>query len=428
MSVRDIVRGWLGIKNEDSPITTSREFAEFLLRGGLNKSISGEAVTPNSAMTVASVYAAVNLLAQSIGSLPIHLMRRVETEFGPGEEKAKGHNLYPILLKKPNKWQTATEFKEMMMMQLLLRGNAYALITRRGSLVLELIPIEADRVQVKQLENLDLEYTVTKKNGSGQLKFSSKSMFHIRALTVDGVTGVTPLKWWRETIGGSLATQRHGSSLFGNGAFPSGVLEHPKRLSKEAGENLKLDFEENVKGDNLNSLMILEEGITWKQTTMTNEDAQFLETRNFQRSEIAAIFRVPPHMIGDLSRATFSNIEQQERSFASNSLAPWAGRWEGAIWRDLIPRSDQEDFFAKLNLNAWMRGDTKTRGDFYVKMKSNGLMSANEIRALEGLNPREGGDEFTEQLNMGSNEDENPESQTEQDDEGAGGTSDATQE
>lgn len=384
-------------------IQTSLELHDFLVLGGSNKSISGETITPGTAMRVAAVNAAVKVLAEGVAQLPLFVFKRLKEG---GKDKVPDHWLFKLLHQRPNQWQTSFEFRETMMASLLLRGNAYAVKVMRSTRVLELIPIFPDRVQVKQAEDFILDYLITPRLGGTALHFQAKDIFHIKALSSNGFIGLDPLQMARESIGLSLATQRHGSTLFSNSAIPSGTLVHPEELGEEGRDNLKKDWQQMTGGDNQNSVVILEEGMEFKPMGMTSENAQFLETREFQRADIAAIFRVPPHMIGDLKRATFSNIESQNISFITQSLMPWLVRWEQAIQRDLVPRGERDDLVAQFQVAGLLRGDSKARANFYVKMVQNGIYSVNEIRELENLNPREGGDEFLTPLNMESNEDE----------------------
>lgn len=397
--------GWIGkiFKKFAEHISTSQELNEFLLTGGTNKSTSGEVITPGTAMRTAAVHASVKVLSENVAQLPLFVFRRLKEG---GKDKVPDHWLFKLLHMRPNQWQTSFEFRETMMAALLLRGNAYAVKVMRGTRVLELIPVSPDRVQVKQSEDLTLEYLITPRLGGAPLRFEQKEIFHIKALSSNGFIGLDPLQMARESIGLSLATQRYGAKFFANSAIPSGVLQHPEELGTEGRDNLKKDWEEMTGGENINSIAILEEGMEFKPIGMTSENAQFLETREFQRADIAAIFRVPPHMIGDLKRATFSNIESQNISFITQSLMPWLVRWEQAIWRDLIPRNERDELVAQFQISGLLRGDSKARAKFYVDMVTTGIYSVNEIRELENLNPRKGGDEFLTPLNMESNEDE----------------------
>lgn len=378
-------------------ISTSQELQDFLLSGSGIKSASGQIVNADSAMRVAAVYASIRVLAESVAQLPLIVYRRLPG--GKGKERATDHPLWKLLHDVPNRWQTSFEFREMCMGHLGLRGNAFALKSRVRGRIRELIPIHPARVEVKQEDDLRITYKISGKDGSVR-EYGQKDIFHLRGLSFDGVVGISPITYARESIGLSLATEKHGALLFQNGAKPLGVLRHPGRLDKEARENLKQSWQDAHSGGNTHKTALLEEGMEWVSVGMTSEDSQFLETRKFQRSEIASIFRVPPHKIGDLEKATFSNIEQQSIEFVTDSLMPHLRRWEQSITRDLIAPAERGEIFVEFLVDGLLRGDSQARSEFYVKMVNNALLSPNEIRVKENLNPYEGGDEFMKPLNM----------------------------
>lgn len=377
-------------------ISTPYEWAEYLRSGAGMKSQSGQVVNPETAMRVSAVYACIRVLAETVAQLPLIVYRRLPD--GQGKERATDHPLWKLLHDAPNRWQTSFEFREMFMGHLCLRGNAYALKSRARGRLRELIPLHPDRVQVKQEDDLRLTFEVSLKDGTVK-KYEQKDIFRLNGLSFNGFTGINPIRYAREAIGLSLATEQHGSLLFKNGAQPIGVLTHPQTLTPEAGKKLKESWQEAHSGDNQFKTALLEEGLAWKPLGMTSEDSQFLETRKFQRNAIASIFRVPPHKIGDLERATFSNIEQQSIEFVTDSLMPYLRRWEQSITRDLVLPVERGEIFVEFLVDGLLRGDSKARGKFYVEMVTNGLLSPNEIREMENRNPYEGGDEFIRQLN-----------------------------
>lgn len=368
---------------------------------GLNDASSaGVYVNPQNAMAVSAVYACVKVISETLAWLPLVLYRHD----GAGKRPDVQNPLYRLLYSSPNSWQTSFEFREMMMGHLLLRGNAFAekvSSPRRG--IEQLIPLHPDRVQVFRQEGSGRVYQYTSPAGEKRVLLPSE-MFHVMGPGEDGLVGMNPLQCQREAIGLAITAQEFGARLFGNGTHLGGVLYHPKHLSVEAHENLKKTWDQSYQGvKKAGKTAILEEGMTFQTLNMTALDAQFLESRKFSVAEIARIFRVPPHKIADLERSTNNNIEHQSLEFVTDTMMPWLVRWEQAILRDLI--SDPTQHFVKFRVQALMRGDAISRSKFYVSMLQNGVMSPNEVRELEDLNPREGGDEYMQPLNMKSGAD-----------------------
>jgi HK97 family phage portal protein len=357
---------------------------------------SGVTVTPETAMRCMAVYACVRVLAESMAQLPLAVYRRKPDG---GADEAPDHPLYALLHDAPNEWQTSFEWREMSVGHICLRGNAYAFVSRDGDRVLELLPLHPDRVTVEQKNDWSLRYLV--RQGSGEAKeFTSRDVLHLRGFTSNGIVGVTPISHAREAIGLALAAENHGAQLFGNGATPGGVLIHQGKLSEEAAKRLKASWQAAHGGANRHGTAVLEEGLKWEQLGITNVDAQFLETRKFQRGEIASLFRVPPHLIGDLERATFSNIEQQSLEFVIHTLMPWVKRWEQRLSRQLLSERDRKTHFLRFKVDGLLRGDIAGRYDAYAVAITNGWMNRNEVRALEGLNRQDGLDEFLSPLNL----------------------------
>lgn len=369
---------------------------------GTGTSASGVAVSPQTAMQSAAVYSSVKVLAESIGMLPLNLYRK---EANNARTLLSDHPLHVLCHDQPNEWMTSVEFWEMMVMSLNLRGNAYAYINRnRSGQVVELLPLQPDMVQVEMSTDFQLEYRISMPNGAFK-RLGVGEIFHIRGLTLNGWLGISPIAYARESIGLALATERFGGQLFKNGAKMGGVLEHPGKLSKESYERIKTSFDEAHSGDNAHKTALLEEGMKFARISLSANDSQFLETRKYQRSEIAAIFRVPPHMIGDLERATFSNIEQQSLEFVNYSLMPWLVRIEKAIKRDLMTPDERKTMTAKFNVSGLLRGDASARSALYHNGILDGWMTRNEARAAESelgivLSPIDGLDLPLIPLNM----------------------------
>jgi len=379
---------------------TLERYLSWAFGGGASS--SGIVVNPQTAMQSAAVYASVKVLAESIGMLPLNLYRK---EADNSRTLLSEHPLHTLCHDQPNEWMTNVEFWEMMVVALNLRGNAYAYINRnRSGHVVELLPLHPDMVRVIMGDNFHLEYEITMPDGSFK-RFQVGEIFHIRGLTLNGWLGISPIAYARESIGLALATEKFGGQLFKNGAKMGGVLEHPGKLSKDSYDRIKASFDEAHSGDNAHKTALLEEGMKFSRISLSANDSQFLDTRKYQRSEIASIFRVPPHMIGDLEKATFSNIEQQSLEFVNYSLMPWLVRIEKAIKRDLMTPAERKNLTMKFNVSGLLRGDANARSALYHNGILDGWLTRNEARAAESelgivLNPLQGLDLPLIPLNM----------------------------
>lgn len=387
-------------------LITSTEQLERYLKDG-DVSASGAAVTPESAMRVAVVYACVRIRSGVVKNLPTDVMRRLDDR---RREEASDHPLWKIFKKRPNRWQSPSEFKQMLETHVQLRGNGYALIVRSRGRVIELVPMAAHRVKVEQLDDLSLVYTYSRRDGR-TITLPQSEVFHLRGLTLDGIVGVSPITYAREAIGLAIQTERHGAMLFKNGAVPGLVLEHPQRLGKEGQDLLKASLEEYRGSENAYKSLILEEGMKANtEVGMTSEDAQFLETRKFERTDIGMFYGVPPFMYGDTEKSTSwgAGIEQQKNGFLTFTVEDSLVMWEEAIARDLIT---EDDIYARFNRNAFLRGDLKARKDFYVAMLQWGVFNPDIVLASEDMNPREDGKggQYYDPPNTAGGEDKDPE-------------------
>ncbi len=247
-----------------------------------------------------------------------------------------------------------------------------------------------------------IKYTYSDDITNQTYVYRPDQVFHLKSLSIDGVTGLSPIAQAREAVGLSLATEEYGAKFFGNGARPGGVLEHPGILKDP--EKLRESWNKVYQGTrNSHKVAVLEEGMKYHTIGIAPEDAQFLETRKYQVNEICRIFRVPPHLVGDLERATFSNIEHQSIEFVQHTIRPWLVRWEQAISRSLLDEKERLLYFAKFNVDGLMRGDYKSRMEGYAVGRQNGWLSANDIRGLEDLPPipkEQGGDVYLVNGNM----------------------------
>jgi HK97 family phage portal protein len=380
-------------------INTPQQLEEALRAGAMTA--SGATVTPYSAMRVAAVYACVRIRSGVVANMPLHIKKRIDART---REDASDHPLWSIFRRRPNSWQTPSQFKRMLTAHLLLRGNAYAMIVRSRGLVKALIPLYPDRVECRQNDDLTLTYVYTRKNG-GRVELKQDEVFHLVGLTLDGVHGVSVITYARETIGLSLAMESHGATVFKNGARVSMVLKHPSKLGKEGLEFLKSSLDDyRSGGESEGKALILEVGMSTEALAMTAEDAQWIESRKFSRSDIAMFFGVPPHMIGDTEKSTSwgTGIDSQTQGFVTFSAEDDLTTWEETINRDLVADNDN-DIYARFNRSALVKGDIKVRWEAHVKALQWGVMSPNEVRALEDLNPRDDGDIFYPPPNTAGN-------------------------
>jgi HK97 family phage portal protein len=367
---------------------------------------SGKTVTERSAMQMTAVYSCVRILAEAIAGLPLHLYRYGEDG---SKEKAIDHPLYALLHDEPNPEMTSFVFRETLMTHLLLWGNAYAQIIRNGKgEVVALYPLMPNRMTVDRDERGQLYYEYwTSQDDAHTMKgsvvrLSPRDVLHVPGLGFDGLVGYSPIAMAKNAIGLAIATEEYGSKFFANGATPGGVLEHPNVVKDP--ERVRTSWNAAFGGSaNANKVAVLEEGMKYTPISISPEQAQFLETRKFQIDEIARIFRVPPHMIGDLEKSSFSNIEQQSLEFVKYTLDPWVYRWEQSMQRALLKPDEKSAYFLKFNVDGLLRGDYQSRMNGYAVGRQNGWMSANDIRELENLDrisAEDGGDLYLVNGNM----------------------------
>lgn len=363
------------------------------LQSGGVEAKTGVYVSPESALRYTTVLICVRVLAESVASLPCILYKK---NADGGKDRATEHPLYKVLHDQANSWNTAFEYVEGTMANLALRGNAYSYVERnRRGQVIGLVPLNPDGVTITQARDWSPLYEATLPDNT-KSKLGAKEIHHIRGPLPKGYVGRSMISLAREAIGLGMAAEHFSAHLYANGVRPTGVLEHPQKIGPDATENLRRQFASKYAGiDNGGRPLVLEEGMKWTPMSITPKDAEFIESRKFQRSEIAGIFRVPLHMIGDLDRSTNNNIEHQSLEFFRDSLKPWLSRWEQSISRDLLSEQDRLDgYFCEFLMDGLLRGDTKSRYEAYASAIQNKWMSANEVRVKENMNPREGGDVF----------------------------------
>lgn len=381
----------------------SKEMVEFMKGVDVDfigNSSSGVQVDELRSMQTSAVYACVKILAETIASLPLHLYKKGKDG---KNESAEQHPLFSCLYEMPNDETTSFEFRETMMTSLLLWGNAYARKIRKNGHVTELWYLKPNLMTVERdTQTGKIKYTYSDDITNQTYEYKPDQIFHIKGLSLDGVKGLSPIAQAREAVGLSLATEEYGAKFFGNGARPGGVLEHPGILKDP--EKLRESWNKVYQGTrNSHKVAVLEEGMKYHTIGIAPEDAQFLETRKYQVNEICRIFRVPPHLVGDLDRATFSNIEHQSIEFVQHTIRPWLVRWEQAISRSLLDEKERLLYFAKFNVDGLMRGDYKSRMEGYAIGRQNGWLSINDIRRLEDMSlvPKEqGGDDYLVNGNM----------------------------
>ena len=390
-------------KSRDKPQdrTSGSNYAFFM--GGTT---SGKAVTERSAMQMTAVYSCVRILSEAVAGLPLHLYKYTDSG---GKAMALDHPLYRLLNDEPNPEMSSFVFRETLMTHLLLWGNAYAQIIRNGkNEIVALYPLMPNKMSVDRDENGRLYYTYYRgsdeaiKNKEFSVTLQPSDVLHIPGLGFDGLVGYSPIAMAKNAIGMAIACEEYGAKFFANGAAPGGVLEHPGTIKDP--QRVRESWQSTFGGSgNANKIAVLEEGMKYTPIGISPEQAQFLETRKFQINEIARIFRVPPHMVGDLEKSSFSNIEQQSLEFVKYTLDPWVIRWEQSIQRSLLSKDEKAVYFVKFNLEGLLRGDYQSRMNGYAIGRQNGWMSANDIRELENLDripAEDGGDLYLINGNM----------------------------
>ncbi|WP_323115458.1 phage portal protein [Pseudomonas guariconensis] len=383
----------LGRKSNPSAIDTPEKLAQAL--GAGYETSSGQRVTTTSALQQLVVFNCVRVLAESIGMLPCRLMKQT----GKVRLPATDHRLHPLLSMAPNGYMTSQEFWEMLVACLCLRGNFYAYKVEALGNVVELLPLNPDIVTPKLNDDWSVEYKVDFK--SGQKTLSQKEIWHVRLFTLDGLNGLNPIAYARQTLGLGQAMDAHAGKLFTNGAVTSGVLRTEQTLTDEAFDRLKQEFQgEHMGVANAYKPMILEMGLDWKPISLNAQDAQFIESKRMTEAQLCGLFRVPPHLVANMEKMTLNNVEQMGMNFVNYSLVPIITRIEHRIQVGLLNEKDRLTHYAKFNAGALMRGDLKGRYDSYGKGIQWGILSPNDCRELEDENPREGGDIYLTPMNM----------------------------
>ena len=368
-----------------------RNYVDF--RQGLNLDPNQVFVTPETALTFSAVYAAVRVISETISQLPFNYYKKTPK----GREVDNESSLQYLVNKEPNAYQTKYVFFDTMITSLLLYGNCYAHIERDNvGIVKQLIFIHPDEIQMK-IKNNRVHYEIRNKG-----KYDASDIIHIPDLTTDGFTGQSRISCARDNISLGIAAQTYGKNFFESGGKISGVLKHPAQLGTDAMQNLSRQWHTTYHSGYNGSFktVVLEEGMDYKPIQLRPDEAQFLATRKFSILEISRIFRVPPHLLGDLERATFSNIEQQGIEFVQYCISPLLTKIEQEFNKKLITESHKFVCYFEHNTNALLRGDSKSRSEYYAKLFSVGAISPNEIRRKENMNDIPKGDGYYVPMNM----------------------------
>lgn len=372
----------------DKPVDKAADAGYSFLFG---RTTSGKPVNERTAMQTTAVYACVRILAEAVASLPLHVY---EYQDDGGKKLVHDHPLYYLLHDEPNPEMTSFVFRETLMSHLLIWGNAYAQIIRNeAGRVLGLYPLLPDKMEVQRDDKGNIYYVYSRNSDEnpmfkeyGNIKLKAEDVLHIPGLGFDGLIGYSPIAMAKNAVGMTLACEEYGASFFANGANPGGVLEHPGVLKDPS--KVRESWNSVYRGvSNAHKIAVLEEGMKYQQIGIPPEEAQFLETRKFQINEIARLYRIPPHMVGDLDKSSFSNIEQQSLEFVKYTLDPWVIRWEQSLQRSLLLPGEKGKYFIKLNVDGLLRGDYQSRMNGYAVGRQNGWFSANDIREMEDMNP-----------------------------------------
>lgn len=408
MALRDILRNlWAGAPSVPPAETKPAERDLTLTNAGILVDVTGETatragvnVTPDKAMQLSAVSACVRLLAESIASLPLNVYRR---QAGGRRQRVTDVPEYRLLHDEPNPLMTSFVWRETLAAHLLLWGNGYSIILRaNGGVPDSLLPVMPQHVKPLKQPNGELAYHV---NGQGINRVINQAdMLHVPGLAYDGMVGMSPIKYAAQSIGLGLAAEAYGAGFFGNSSIPSGFITTVNKLTGEQARDLGRRWAENYGGARSQGTAVLDNGASFQRVTIPPEEAQFIETRKFQLADIARWYRVPPHMIGDLERSTFSNIEHQGLQFVTHTLRPWLVRFEQEITRKLFPSSSDgtpSEFYVEFNVDGLLRGDVKSRYEAYAIGRQWGWLSTNDIRSRENLEPVADGDEdYLQPLNM----------------------------
>lgn len=347
---------------------------------------SGANISATTAMKISTVWACVSLISETVAMLP-KIVYQIAAD--DSKTRARNHPLWDLMQRQPNSWQTSFEYFEMGTGHVLLRGNSYSeIVPGQRGFADSLDPIDPDKVRVEQLANKRLRYRIAGRNDP----LLDDQVLHLRGISYNGLTGLDPITYARESFGLARGAEAFGARFFGNSSIPGGVLQSDKQINADAARRLKAQWEAAHSGNNQNRVAVLEDGVKWQSIGIDPRNAQFLELREFQAEDVCRWFRVPPHMVGLTSKATSwgSGIEQLGIGYVTYTLMPWLIRWQQAISRDLILAPDI--YTVEFLTDALLRGDTLARYNAYTIGLNAGFLTLNEVRAAENRNPMPEGD------------------------------------
>jgi len=356
---------------------------------------SGMVVTNQNSLTLSTVFACIRNISEDIAKVPLKVYKKT----GDDKEVVADHPISMLLNRAPNPDMTAMDFRQTMTANMLGWGNAYAEIERNlGGQITGLFPLLPEKVKPRRLENGQIIYEVTDEDGK-PTNIPADRILHIRGFSPDGIVGYNVIEYARESLGAIKAAEKFGATYFGNNTVLGGILKHPTTLTDKSRDNLRRSLEKYRGAENANKILLLEEAMEWIHPVIPPEASQFLETRQFSIPEICRWFRMPPHKVHDLTRATFSNIEHQDLEYVKDCLTAWFKRWEESIWHKLL--SDKEKragYYAEHTVEGLLKGDIQSRyASYQIALGNNnnpGFMTINEVRKLENLNSMDGGDEL----------------------------------
>ena len=385
---------------------------ELIMRG---EKPSLSVVSPETAMRLSTVYACIKVLSETVSTLPCHLYKL------SADRTSKTHQfsdtMHSLVYRSPNDWQTAQEFWQMQVVNLCLRGNSYNYIVRGDSgrvVGLHPIPVDSVSVDIQHQNQITYHVTIGEKGRERTMVLPPAEVLHFKGMTLDGIRGISPIAYQGSLLGGAIEQRDHANNVFANGSTPRGVLQVDGTLSDDAYKNLKESWDAAHGGTrNANRVALLEAGVKFEPISMSPGDVQLIETRKLSREEICGIFRVPPHMIADLSRATFSNIEAQGLDFYKSAISPYLKAFENRMDYQLL--GDSTRCF-KFDVSELIRGDFQGEVEAYSKLLTMGVMSPNEVRSRLDMNPRDGGDDYvSDSNNLTFGNDEEPQEQPQED-------------
>lgn len=365
------------------------EHVEYLRAGHVTA--AGIVVSEAGALRLAVAWRCLHVLSGAVGNMPVDLFDRVDERT---RKPAVGHPMRDLISIRPNSWQTPQDFKRMLTAHVVLRGNGYGLKITSAGRTVQIWPMHPDRVRCDQLPDMTLRYTYTTKDGR-KITLKQDEVLHIRGLTLDGVTGMGVLSHARETIGSSIQAQQSAARIWKQGIIAPGALKTQGTMSEEAYARLRDSLETRRAGaENAHKWLILEEGADVTQLTFSAADMQFLDSRKFDRTDVAMFFGVPESLLGSGEKDSNwgTGLEQRSQFFVTYVLEDYLKAWEEALERDTLTKAETRHLYYRFNRNALARGDLKTRWETYVKSMQWGVRSPNAILALEDENPREGGD------------------------------------